>query len=171
MDLGRHSAPIPAIIFGPNWATNTTLHLITWTLKYRRIYITYDVEGCKQNIFSCANIWLLQTSAAVRSFDLIVIPSTVHFELKSTITSNDDKFIKIDLRKWNCFGFNSHGCGMAEARPYGFRIDFVRNTISRSATWFFEIILKFILDPFLKTKFHYRIFGIFSSKLWFEKRN
>ena len=48
---------------------------------------------------------------------------------------------------------NSHAVGKAVARPYSFEIDFVRNLFSGSAWWFFVIILKFILHPFLKSKF------------------
>ena len=39
---------------------------------------------------------------------------------------------------------NFHAVGMAVAQPLGFEIDFVRNSISGSAAWFFVIILKFI---------------------------
>ena len=44
--------------------------------------------------------------------------------------------------------------GMAVARPYGFKIDFVRNPISAPATWFFVIILKFIFTLIFEIKIH-----------------
>ena len=69
---------------------------------------------------------------------------------------------------------NTHGVGMAAARPYGFRIDYVRNPISGSAVWFFLIILKFIFTLIFETKIHEKNFltlkkiifeGLFSNKL------
>ena len=47
---------------------------------------------------------------------------------------------------------NSHAVGMAVARSYGFKIDFVRNPISGSAARFFVIILKFILTLIYEIK-------------------
>ena len=38
----------------------------------------------------------------------------------------------------------SHAVGMAVARPYGYKMNFVRNRFSESAARFFVIILKFI---------------------------
>ena len=48
--------------------------------------------------------------------------------------------------------FNSHAVGIAAARPYGFKIDFVRNPISGSAARFFVIILKLILTAIYEIK-------------------
>ena len=50
--------------------------------------------------------------------------------------------------------FNSHAVGMVVARPYGFEIDFVRNPIFQSGTWFFVNILKFILTSFFEIRTH-----------------
>ena len=50
--------------------------------------------------------------------------------------------------------FNSHAGGMAVARPYGVEIDFVRNLISGSASWFAVVILKFIFAPIFEIKIH-----------------
>ena len=43
---------------------------------------------------------------------------------------------------------------MAVAWPYGFEIDFLRNPIFGSASWFFVIILKFIVTPIFVIKIH-----------------
>ena len=53
---------------------------------------------------------------------------------------------------------NTHGVGMAAARPYGFRIDYVRNPISGSTVWFFLIILKSIFTIIFETKIHEKKF-------------
>ena len=58
---------------------------------------------------------------------------------------------------------NSRAVGMAVALPYGFQIDFVRNPISGSASWFFIIILKFIFTPILEIKIH--------TKKFFDTKN
>ena len=49
---------------------------------------------------------------------------------------------------------NSHAGGMAVARPIGFEIDSMRNTISGSAAWFFVYILKFIFPSIFEIKIH-----------------
>ena len=46
----------------------------------------------------------------------------------------------------------SHAVGMAVARPMSFEIDFVRNSISRSAAWFFVDNLKFIFTAIFEIK-------------------
>ena len=50
--------------------------------------------------------------------------------------------------------FNSHAVGMAGARPYAIKIDFVRNPIPGSAAWFLVIILKFIFTHIFEIKIH-----------------
>ena len=78
--------------------------------------------------------------------------------------------------------FNSHAGGMTIARPYGFEVDFMRNPISESASWFFVIILKFIFTPifqikinplkFLDTKkFHFRIPITINISIYLNKVN
>ena len=56
------------------------------------------------------------------------------------------------------FMLNSHAGGMAVAQPYGFEIDFVRNSISGSAAWFFVIILKFIFAAIFEIKIYKKNF-------------
>ena len=41
---------------------------------------------------------------------------------------------------------------MAVARPYDFKIDFVRNPICGSAAWVLVIVLKFIFTPIFEIK-------------------
>ena len=53
---------------------------------------------------------------------------------------------------------------MAVARPYGFEIDFLRNPISGSASWFFVSILKFIFIPIFEIQIH-------EKKLFDPKKN
>ena len=53
--------------------------------------------------------------------------------------------------------FNSHAFGMAAARPYGFKIDFVINPTSGSAARFYVIILKFILTLTFEIKISEKI--------------
>ena len=48
--------------------------------------------------------------------------------------------------------FNSHAGGITVARPYGFEIDFVGNSISGSAGWFLVIIFQ---QKFLHAKIIY----------------
>ena len=48
--------------------------------------------------------------------------------------------------------FSSLAVGMATARPNGFKIDFVRNLISRLASRFFFIILKIIFKTIYENK-------------------
>ena len=50
--------------------------------------------------------------------------------------------------------FNSHAGGMPVARPNGFQIDFVSDTIFGSASWFFVIILKLISTPIFEIIIH-----------------
>ena len=47
---------------------------------------------------------------------------------------------------------------MANARPLGFEIAFVRNPISGPAAWFFVIILKLIFTPIFEIKVHEKKF-------------
>ena len=55
------------------------------------------------------------------------------------------------------------------SRPYGFEIDFVRNPISRSAAWFFVIILKLILTAMIccKSEFMKKIPTAWELKRYF----
>ena len=53
---------------------------------------------------------------------------------------------------------NSQAVGMALAQLLGFKIDFLRNLFSRSAEWFFVIILKFIFTPSFGSKVHVKKF-------------
>ena len=48
--------------------------------------------------------------------------------------------------------FNSHAVGMADAQPYAFKVDFVRNPISEPAAQFFVYILNFIFSPIYEIK-------------------
>ena len=64
--------------------------------------------------------------------------------------------------------FNSQAGGMAVARPYDFKVDFVRNLISGSATWFFVIILKFIFTPIFEIKIYGKKF-LDTQKISFSK--
>ena len=48
--------------------------------------------------------------------------------------------------------FNFHAVGMADAQPYAFKVDFVRNSISEPAAQFFVYILNFILSPIYEIK-------------------
>ena len=50
--------------------------------------------------------------------------------------------------------FNYQAGGMAVERQNGFEIDFVRNLISESATFFFVIILNFFFKPIFQIKIH-----------------
>ena len=60
--------------------------------------------------------------------------------------------------RYNKRKFKFHGVGLATARSYGFKIDFVRNLISGSAAWFFVIIRKFIFTPVSEIKIHEKKF-------------
>ena len=57
--------------------------------------------------------------------------------------------------------FNSHAVGMADAQPYAFKVDFVRNLISEPAAQFFVYILNFIFSPIYEIK-------ISEKNSWFE---
>ena len=57
------------------------------------------------------------------------------------------ELINRDETKKSKILINSHAGGMAVARPYGFEIDFVGNSITGSAAWSFVIIPKFIFTP------------------------
>ena len=57
---------------------------------------------------------------------------------------------------------------MAVVRPYGFKIDFVRNPTSGSAAWFFLIMLKFIFTPILEIKIYGKKF-LNTQKISFAK--
>ena len=62
---------------------------------------------------------------------------------------------------------------MAVARPYGFEINFVRNTICGSAALFFVIILKFIFTPLFEIKIQRKNFLTQKNLIFkavFEKR-
>ena len=48
--------------------------------------------------------------------------------------------------------FNSHAVGMADAQPYAFKVDFVRNPISEPAAQFFVYILIFIFSHIYEIK-------------------
>ena len=62
---------------------------------------------------------------------------------------------------------NSHAGGMAVVRPYGFEIDFVRNSISGWAAWFFVVILEFILTAIFEIKIHE---NLPSENIWPRER-
>ena len=53
---------------------------------------------------------------------------------------------------------NSYAGGIAIARPYRFEIDFMRNPISGSASWFFVIVLKFLFTPIFEIKIYTKKF-------------
>ena len=58
-----------------------------------------------------------------------------------------DALTRTTLTGFEAIYFNSHAGGMAVARSNGFKIDFVRNLLSGSASWFHVIILKYIFKP------------------------
>ena len=63
---------------------------------------------------------------------------------------------------------NSHAGDMADAQPYSFEIDFVRNPISGSASWFF--VIKFIFTAIFEIKIHAKKFLDTKKKFIFEVR-
>ena len=86
-------------------------------------------------------------------------------KLEKEILSNKQRY-----RRTFCFQnfVNSHAVGMAAARPYGFKIDFVKNPISGSAARLFVIILKFIFTYIFKIKIHEKKF-LDTKKISFSK--
>ena len=60
---------------------------------------------------------------------------------------------------------NSHAVGMAVAQPLSFEIDFVRNLISGSATWYFVIILEFLLPAIFEIKVHVKQFRQYAESV------
>ena len=72
------------------------------------------------------------------------------------ITRNSLKIKRFEkiLKRVTIAWINYHAGGMVVAQPYGFQIDFVRNSISGSAALFLVIILKFIFTLIFAIKIY-----------------
>ena len=70
------------------------------------------------------------------------------------VCNSCSKPLTVYLNLKQSYHIDTYAGGMAVARPYGFEIDFVRNSFPGSTAWFFVIILKFIYTPIFEIKIH-----------------